>query len=53
MPSSLIRASTSAIRRPVTPLGAVRPSIGEATTDDEIRQAGDALVTAWRSLLSS
>jgi cysteine desulfurase len=34
-------------------LGAVRLSIGEPTTDDELRQAADALVTAWRSLLSS
>jgi cysteine desulfurase len=34
-------------------LGAVRLSIGEPTTDDEIRQAANALVTAWRSLLSS
>lgn len=34
-------------------LGAVRLSVGEPTTDDEIRYAVDALVTAWRSLLSS
>ena len=34
-------------------LGAVRLSIGEPTTDDEIRQAADALVATWRSLRSS
>ena len=33
-------------------MGAVRLSIGEPTTDDEIRQAAAALVAAWRSLQS-
>ena len=31
-------------------LGAVRLSIGEPTTDDEICQAADALAATWRSL---
>lgn len=37
---------------PEQALGAVRLSIGEPTTDEEIRQAADALVAAWRSLRS-
>ncbi|MGE5155448.1 MAG: cysteine desulfurase family protein [Bdellovibrio bacteriovorus] len=31
--------------------GAVRLSIGEPTTDAEIRQAADALIAAWRALV--
>ena len=34
-------------------LGAVRLSIGEPTTDDEIREAADALVATWRSLVAA
>jgi cysteine desulfurase len=31
-------------------MGAVRLSIGEPTTDDQIRRAADGLIAAWRSL---
>ena len=37
---------------PLRALGAVRLSIGELTTDDEIRQAADALGATWRTLRS-
>jgi cysteine desulfurase len=30
--------------------GAVRLSLGEPTTDEEITRAADALIAAWRSL---
>jgi cysteine desulfurase len=33
-------------------LGAVRLSLGEPTTDAEIRQAADALIAAWRALVT-
>jgi cysteine desulfurase len=35
---------------PARALGAVRLSVGRPTTGDEIRQAADALITAWRAL---
>jgi cysteine sulfinate desulfinase/cysteine desulfurase-like protein len=31
--------------------GAVRLSLGEPTIDDDISQAADALVAAWRALV--
>lgn len=37
---------------PERALGAVRLSLGEPTSDDEIRRAAEALATAWRSLQS-
>ncbi len=37
---------------PARALGAVRLSIGEPTTDDDIGQAADALVATWRALRS-
>jgi cysteine desulfurase len=32
--------------------GAVRLSIGEPTTDEEIHAAADALVATWRTLIA-
>lgn len=37
---------------PEPALGAVRLSLGEPTTDAEIRQAADALIAAWRALVA-
>ncbi len=36
---------------PERALGAVRLSLGEPTTDDQIRRAADGLIAAWRALV--